>query len=122
MKRSARAPAPVADTHGSAGADVLPADPAAVAPAPAHRPGHCAAHPSQVLVTHRAAGLSWWPTGDPRTVCVLCPAGADERCTWCGGPLFPPETRPWQVSERRAFCGPACRLHHHRATKRGADQ
>lgn len=87
-----------------------------------HRPGYCAEHPNQVLVKHAQAGNGrgryWYGLEDPATVCVLCPTDDDERCRWCGGPLYPPPAPPvWQRSTRRSFCSSADRLRAHRAEK-----
>lgn len=121
MKRSATTVTTLRPIPADPGAVAQPPATQAVAPAPAHRPGYCALHPNQALVTHRAANVRRWGE-DPKTICVMCLADdrVGERCRQCGGPLFHPETRPWQVSNRRAFCSPACRLHHYRAAKRGA--
>lgn len=87
--------------------------------APLHRPGHCAIHPDQALLTHEAAGeRRYYRLEDPPTICPACPLAERERCTFCGGRLYEPNVRPWQISQRRAFCGASCRLHAHRARRR----
>lgn len=93
------------------------------APPPAHRPGYCSIHRTQRLVTHRQAGNKrWWGDEDPAVVCVM-PHDPDdeERCRWCGGPLYPPPAPPyWKRSFRRAFCTNNHRLRAHRAGKAAA--
>lgn len=121
MKRSDVATSPLPVAQAFPGDLVQSAVALAAAPPSAPRPGHCTLHPAQALVSHRAANLRRWGE-DPRTICVMCLADdrVGERCTWCGGPLFPPETRPWQVSDRRAFCSPLHRLQAHRARTKGS--
>jgi hypothetical protein len=89
------------------------------------RPGYCSVHPNQRLVSHRQAGIQWWGSDDPKTVCVMPhdelgahELGARERCRYCGGPLVEPGTPSWQVSPRRAFCSPNHRLRAFRGSKR----
>jgi len=83
-----------------------------------HVPGYCADHPTQRLITHRAAGLRWYGE-DPATVCQGDhPADEADRCLWCGGPLYTDPTPYWRRRTRRAFCSSADRLRAHRAAKR----
>lgn len=102
----------------TAAPETVPTSGTAVAPV---RPGYCAEHPAQALVTHHQANERRWGE-DPATVCVMCIADQNhssrERCRWCGGPLVPPGTRPWFVSERRAYCTPGHRLRAFRARQR----
>ena len=93
------------------------ADVAAVEPTPLVEPGRCAIHGDELL-THKRAGYRHY--GAP--VAVVCPNPEHtdndrERCRYCGGPLVPPGTPRWTVSERRQFCSPADRLRYFRWAK-----
>lgn len=77
---------------------------------PAAAPGYCSDHPTQRLVSHRAAGLRSYGT---RTE-VVCPDPSHgytdrERCRWCGGPLVDP-AEIHRRSPRRAYCSANHRL------------
>jgi hypothetical protein len=87
--------------------------------APSVSPGRCSDHPTTDLITHAEAGIRWYG----RTIAVVCPdphhrPGAPERCRWCGGPLVPPGTPAWQVSDRREYCSSNHRLRAFRARAR----
>jgi hypothetical protein len=82
------------------------------------RPGYCADHPNQRLVTHRSFGIRRYGA----VVETVCPHPDHEledreRCRWCGGPLIAPGTPPWQVSDRRVYCTDNHRLQAFRARK-----
>lgn len=89
-------------------------------PATSPRPGYCAAHPGQRLVTHHAAGLRWPYLEDPHVVCVMCLDAAAspleaERCRQCGALLYPAGTRWSDVNPLRATCSGRCRVRAYRA-------
>lgn len=86
-----------------------------------HEPGRCSEHGDRLL-SHRAAGMRWPYSSDPRTICYHPDHSLDdrERCLFCGGRLFAEGEIPdhVSVSEARTTCSGRCRVALHRSRRR----
>lgn len=88
------------------------------------RPGWCAEHPGEELVTPKRAGLRH----DWRDLATICPSTdhdpyTRDRCRYCGGPLYrnvPKSGYSYGPSSRRAVCSELCRNYLYRWNAREA--